>query len=486
MAVAKFLKNVVIFAVVAGIGYYSYMNFMPQGGEGAPHGMPMGGAAPVSVAEALQKDVQQWNEFSGRLVAVDRVEVRPRVSGVIESVNFENGAFVKKDDLLFTIDSKAYATEVSRAEGNLASAMAQVSLADTELARAERLAKDKAIPQKEYDERRNAHNVAQANLKSAQASLETAKLNLEYTKVKSPISGKVSRAEITTGNLVEAGSNAPVLTSVVSSNPIYADFEVDEYTYLEYTSNPKVTNNSKVPVIMSLGSANAISHSGYVESFDNRLNTASGTIRARAVFENADGLLVPGLFARIKLGNAEKAPAVLISDRAIGTDQNKKFVFVVEPDNKVSYREIKLGPVADGMRVVREGLKAGEKIVVNGLQRVRPGAEIQPEMVSMETGLPSATEPAAGAVPDSSAMPATSDSPEKADIPPVKDPIPEADLKAIPEIPTEVPVQDKPMDKISSESAKPEEATEQIPAMPEMPETSGDTEEKKDDSVPSK
>lgn len=468
MAFAKFIKNILIIAIVSCTGYYAYKNFMLHDGAGAPHGMPMGGAAPVSVATVVNKDIQQWNEFSGRLVAVDRVEVRPRVSGVIETVNFENGAFVKKDDLLFTIDSKAYSAEVSRAEGNLASTMAQVSLADTELARADRLLKDKAIPQKEYDERRNAHNVAQANLKSAQASLETAKLNLEYTKVKSPISGKVSRAEITTGNLVESGSNAPILTSVVSSNPIYADFEVDEYTYLEYTSNPTVTNNSKVPVIMSLGSANAISHSGYVESFDNRLNTASGTIRARAVFDNSDGLLVPGLFARIKLGNAEKAPALLISDRAIGTDQNKKFVFVVEPDNKISYREIKLGPVADGMRIVREGLKAGEKIVVNGLQRVRPGAQIQPEMVAMETGLPSAaeTEPAAGVAEAVKEMPATSDSPDKIIAQPIKDEIKKTDLKSIPEIPGEVQVHDKK----PSESGTPE-APESIPTKVEPPET---------------
>lgn len=389
----KFLVAAIIIAVVGG---YAYKNFMPHGGD-----MPLGmsGAAPVSVAEVLEREVQQWQEFSGRLVAVDRVEVRPRISGVIESVHFENGAFVKKDDLLFTIDSRVYAAEVNRAEGVLASAEAQINLASSEFARAERLSKEKAIPQREYDERRNAYNVAVANLKSAQASLESAKLNLEYTKIKSPISGKVSRAEITVGNLVEAGAGAPVLTTVVSSNPIYADFEVDEDTYLQFSHFNNMQDANNIPVMMSLGNDNAISHTGYINSFDNRLNTASGTIRARAVFENPDGKLVPGLFARIKLGDATKAPAILITDRAVGTDQNKKIVFVVGADNKISYREVKLGSIADGLRVVREGLKPGEKIVVNGLQRVRPGAEIKSEMVAMDTGqaLVSAKDPASPA-----------------------------------------------------------------------------------------
>lgn len=389
-------KKFIIIAIIAAVVVFNIYKRLPHGGGAMPQ---MGGAAPVSIAEVVQKDVQEWNEFSGRLVAVDKVEVRPRVSGIIESVNFENGAIVQKDDLLFTIDSRAYAAEVSRAEGALASASAQASLAGSELARAERLFKEKAIPQREYDERKNGYNVAHANLKSAQASLESAKLNLEYTQVKSPITGKVSRAEITVGNLVEAGPNAPVLTTVVSSNPIYADFEVDEDTYLKYSNiNPADGNATKIPVMMSLGSSDAISQTGHIDSFDNRMNTASGTIRARAVFENADGKLVPGLFARIKLGSSDKSSAVLITDRAIGTDQDKKFVFVVGEGNKVAYRVVKLGGVADNLRIVQDGLKPGEKIVVNGLQRVRPEAVIKPEIVDMASGQPAAQamEPAAG------------------------------------------------------------------------------------------
>lgn len=398
MPLGKNMKFIIVSIVIAVVGFYAYKNFVPHNGA-----MPLGvaGAAPVSVAEILQNDVQQWKEFSGRLVAVDRVEVRPRISGVIESVHFENGAFINKDDLLFTIDSRVYAAELGRFEGVLASVETQMTLASSEFARAERLLKEKAIPQREFDERRNAYNVAVANLKSAQASLESAKLNLEYTQIKSPISGKVSRAEITVGNLVEAGQNAPILTTVVSSNPIYADFEVDEDTYLQFShaNDTKNDSASHIPVMMSLGSDNAISHTGSIDSFDNRLNTASGTIRARAVFDNQDGKLVPGLFARIKLGNSEKSPTILITDRAIGTDQDKKFVFIVGDDNKVAYREVKLGPIADGLRIVREGLKPGEKIVVNGLQRVKPGAEIKPEIVAMDRGkvLVNAAEPAAGA-----------------------------------------------------------------------------------------
>ncbi|MCD6034677.1 MAG: efflux system, rane fusion protein CmeA [Rickettsiales bacterium] len=369
--------------IVVAMGSFSYKRFI-AGGSGVPQGM--GGGAPVSVAEVIEREVQIWSEFSGRLVAVDEVEVRPQVSGLIESIRFKNGAMVRKDELLLTIDPRQYAAEFNRAEGALASAKAQVSLAKTELARAKRLSKDQAIPQREYDERKNAYNVAEANLKSAEASLDAARLNLNYTKVKAPIAGKVGRAEITAGNLVEAGPNAPILTTVVGNDPIYVDFEVDENTFLQYAG---AGNDTQIPVVMSLNGKNDLALSGHVESFDNHLNTTSGTIRARAVFDNKDGSLIPGLFVRVKLGTATQAPAVLITERAVGTDQNKKFVFVLGEGNAATYREIVLGSVVDGgLRVVREGLKPGEKIVVNGLQRVHPGQPISPEMVSMDTGQP--------------------------------------------------------------------------------------------------
>lgn len=377
-----FSKEIIAIFVVVTISYGAYRFFAPGGAHDMPHG-----GAPVSVAAVIERDVQQWNEFSGRLVAVNQVELRPRVSGTIEEIHFKSGALVKKGDLLFTLDQRPYLAEVNRAQGNLASAEAQVKLTASELARAEHLIKDKVISQSEFDSRKNAFNVNEAIFKSAKAALESAKINLDYTQIRSPITGRISRAEISKGNLIEAGINTPVLATVISNSPIYADFEVDENTFLRYAhitkSDTKQVN--QIPVMMGLATENDTPHRGYIESFDNRLNSASGTIRVRAVFENAQGMLVPGLFARMKLGDAGNHHVLLVTDRAIGTDQNKKFVLVVGSDNKVAYREIKLGNVVEGLRVVREGLNPGEKIVVNGLQRARPGSEITPEIVSMET-----------------------------------------------------------------------------------------------------
>jgi len=369
--------------VIAGLAiiFFAYQKFAPSFGA-----HPNGGAPTVGVAEVIERDVQQWHRFSGRLVAIDQVEVRPRVSGTIETIHFKDGDLVKKDDVLFTIDQRPYNAEVSRAEGALASAQAQYNLAQNDLNRGQRLIKDKVIPQQDYDQRRNSYSVAEANLKSAKAALDAVKLNLEYTKVKSPIDGKVGRAEITVGNLINAGAQAPILTTVVANNPIYADFEVDDKTFLLYTQAKAtgINDAKKIPVEMGLIGETDTPYKGFIESFDNHLNTSSGTIRVRAVFNNADGMLVPGLFAHIKLGNAGATKALLITDRAIGTDQNKKFVFVVGEDNKATYREIEPAGMADDLRVVDSGLKAGEKIIVTGLQRARPGQPITPEIVQMD------------------------------------------------------------------------------------------------------
>lgn len=367
------LKNLIIVIVLVLATYFIYTRFMGGKGEGE---MGMAGhqgmAMPVSVAEVLEREVQEWHEFSGRLVAVDQVEIRPRVSGTIESIRFSDGDMVKKGTVLFVIDPRPY-------EAAYQAANARAVLTDTELKRAERLMKDRAIPQREFDQRKNDAQVAKADLTRA-------RLDLEYTKIMAPIPGRVGRAEITVGNLVDAGGNAPVLTTIVSNRPIYADFDVDEATYLRYTRSPDGQTQSfdQIPVMMGLASEAGTPHIGRIESFDNRLNPASGTIRVRAIFENADGSLVPGLFARIKLGSPQQVKALLITDRAVGTDQSKRFVLVVGADNKVEYREIKLGPIVDGLRLVADGLHAGEKIVVNGLQRARPGAPVVPEMVPME------------------------------------------------------------------------------------------------------
>lgn len=400
---------VIILLLAAGGGYYFYTHHQAEhvaGAQQQPDMMHM--VMPVSVAEAIGRDVQQWHEFSGRLTAVDYVEIRSRVSGPIETINFKDGAIVQKGNLLFTIDPRPYAAEVARAQAALASAKAARDLSETQFKRAQSLIKDKAISQSDYDTRRNQFNEAAAQMQSAEASLETAKLNLDYTQIKSPITGRVSRPEITVGNLVEAGANSPLLTTVVSQNPIYADFDIDEDTYLKVA--PETSGDvGKIEVALQLANGSK-EHKGTVQSFDNRINPQSGTLRVRAVFNNDDGDLIPGLFARVRLGSAEKIKVVLVSDRAIGTDQSKKYVYVVGADNKVEYREVKLGDEVDGLRIITEGLKPGEKIIVDGLQRAHPGGEVKPEVVSMEasdsaTGVDAgAPAPATGAAKDSSGV----------------------------------------------------------------------------------
>jgi len=378
--------KILLILVVIGLAVYYLPHFFGSHTQDTKQGMAM----PVDVAAVIEREVQQWNEFSGRLVAVDQVEVKPRVSGAIDSIHFQEGAVVQKGDLLFIIDPRPYVAEVAKADGEVASAEAQVSLAITESARAKRLLTDKAIPEREYDEKINALKVAEASVKSAHASLEAAKLNLEYSHIKAPVTGRIGRAEITVGNIVDAGSSAPTLTSIVSNNPVYADFDVDEQTFMSYV-RAKATGDKdaeKIPVMLALDAGNNILRGGAIQSFDNRLNPQTATIRVRAVFDNSDGALVPGLFARIMLGNSEPTKAILISDKAIGTDQSKKFVLVVGADNKVQYREIKLGGVTEGLRVIKEGLHAGEKIIVNGLQKSKPGMEVKPQEVQMsEAGI---------------------------------------------------------------------------------------------------
>lgn len=366
-------------AIFAAVGAAAYFD-LPVSASPAPVA-PAPAAVPVSVAAVIERAVVEYEEFSGRLEAIEQVAVRPRVAGYIESIHFRPGALVSKGDVLFVIDPKPYAAEVARAQAAVTAAQAKVALAESELARAQRLLEDSAIAQREFEERANAQREARAAVQSAEAALELARLNLGYTRVLAPISGRASRAEVTVGNLVAAGAGGPALTSIVSTGRIYATFEVDESAYLKFAAA-----NSGKPLPVYLGLANERGHprQGRLEFVDNKLDPGSGTIRVRAVFDNADNVLTPGLFARLKIGGGGAAPAVLINDRAVGTDQSRKFVFVVKGDNTVAYREVKLGPNVDGLRVVRDGLAAGEHIVVNGLQRVRPGVTIAPTDVPID------------------------------------------------------------------------------------------------------
>ena len=346
---------------------------------------------PVSVAAVLQKDIALWDEFSGRLEAVQRVEVRPRVAGALQAVHFKEGALVKQGDLLVTVDPAPYAAEVDRAEAQVAAAQARVSYTRSELDRSTRLLQESAIAQREHDERQNAHREADANLRAAQAALQTARLNLSYTQVRAPVAGRVGRIEVTVGNLVSAGAGAPVLTSLVSVSPIYASFDTDEQIVVkalqDLGSGAKGQSArqllARIPVQMGTGTSGGTPYTGHLQLIDNQVDAKSGTVRVRAVFDNADGALIPGQFARIRMGQARNTQAVLINERAVGTDQSKKFVMVVAEGNKAEYREVTLGAPVDGLRVVTSGLKAGETIVVNGLQRVRPGAVLAPQAVPM-------------------------------------------------------------------------------------------------------
>ncbi len=336
-------------------------------------------AIPVSVETVTPRNVRIWSAFSGRLQAVDFAQIRPEVSGRITEVRFQDGQTVKAGDVLFVIDARPYDAAVARAEANLASARTSQDLAKMELDRAVNLLKTQDVAQTIHDQRANAYRVAQAGVQAALAELKQARVDLDHAYVKAPISGRVARAEITLGNLVQAGANAPILTSVVSKDGIYADFVVDEQTYLKTIRSVADTADKErtIPVELSVPGDEAHPSRGTIHSFDNRIDTASGTIRARARFDNADGSLTPGMFVQVKLASANDAQVLLVPERAIGNDQSKKFVFVVGADNKVAYREVALGQQVEGRRVVLSGIEAGERVITDGLQHVRPSAIVQ-------------------------------------------------------------------------------------------------------------
>ncbi|WP_395063914.1 efflux RND transporter periplasmic adaptor subunit [Paraburkholderia silvatlantica] len=338
-------------------------------------------APEVDVAPVLNRTITDWQSYSGRMAAVEKVEIRPQVSGTIVSVNFRDGALVKQGETLFVIDPRPYQAAVDQAAAQVAAAQARTGYAQSDWERAQRLIGDNAIAKRDYDEKQNAAREANANLKAAQAALEAAQINLGYTRIVAPVAGRVSRAEITVGNVVSAGASAAPLTTLVSVSPIYAEFDADEQTYLDYISRMK--DGSKVPVELGLANESGYSRTGTIESVDNRLDTTSGTIRVRARFDNADGALVPGLYARIKVGGSAPHPALLVDDAAIGTDQDKKFVYVVDNSGKIAYRTVQTGGQQGNLRVILGGLKAGDHVVVNGTQRVRPGIVVRSHMVPM-------------------------------------------------------------------------------------------------------
>jgi multidrug efflux system membrane fusion protein len=335
-------------------------------------------AIPVNTITLAPRDVQLWQEFSGRTRAVDYAEIRPEVSGRIMEIRYKDGDLVKKGDILIVIDPRPYEAALNKSKAQLQAATAAAKLANTEAARAVQMYKNQAITQSQHDTRINEQRIANAQVQAAKADAARAQLDVEYAYVRAPFEGRASRAEITIGNLVQSGMNAPLLTRVVSNQRIYADFDVDETTYLAIASQQTATSKASHPVELELAHATDHHYKGEIANFDNHIDPDSGTIRARATFNNEDGLLIPGMYVTIKLGAANIPNALLIPERAIGTDQNKKYVYVVDDKNKVNYREVVLGGSVQGERIVSSGLKAGEKVIVDGVQHVRPDAIVAP------------------------------------------------------------------------------------------------------------
>ncbi|MBR0567088.1 efflux RND transporter periplasmic adaptor subunit [Azoarcus sp. L1K30] len=363
-----------VFAVGGGMATLA----VHAGPEAAP---VVAAPSPVDVATVSSQPIVDWHDYSGRLEAVDRVDIRPQVSGTITAVHFKDGALVAKGAPLFTIDPRPYAAALDQARAGLAAAEARAAYTAADLARAERLIADNAIARRVLEEKQNAAREAEANRLAARAAVESARLDLEHTRITAPVAGRLSRAEATVGNVVAAGAGSAPLTTLVSVARIYAAFDVDEQSFLALINGRH--GGAAVPVRLGLANEDDYPRSGSVSSVDNRMDTSSGTIRVRAIFDNPDGTLLPGLYARIRLGSSTARDAVLIDERAIGTDQDKRFVLVVDAENRTAYREVTLGAAQGSLRVVESGLQAGERIVINGLQRTRPGQTVSPVPVLM-------------------------------------------------------------------------------------------------------
>jgi membrane fusion protein, multidrug efflux system len=359
------------------------------GRSAAPAAPP---APEVSVALVVGREITEWDEYTGRLEAVNTVEIRPQVAGLLQRVAFTEGKEVSKGELLFQIDPRPFQAELDRALAQQEQSHTAAELAAADLVRAEKLLGSRAISQEEFDQRVAANRNAASAVRAAEAAVEVARLNLAYTRIASPIDGRIGRAEVTPGNLVAGGQGGTGtrLATVVSMQPMYAYFEAAEQDYLKYIELARsgarpLSRDSKNPVHMAVGNETEFKHEGYMDFVDNRVQAGTGTLLGRAVFPNPDRHLTPGMFVRVRLIASGSYAGVLINDRAIATDQDRRYVLVVGEGDKLEYRAVSTGPVVDGLRVVREGLKPAERIVINGLQRVRPGMTIKPRIVPMES-----------------------------------------------------------------------------------------------------
>jgi RND family efflux transporter MFP subunit len=357
-----------------------------------PAQQPAAGAPPVTVAQPTKRTVTDWDEFTGRFDAIEQVQIRARVTGFVTSVEFKDGAMVKTGDLLYVIDPRQYQAAVEQAQGQLDDAKAKVVLAEKELARASTLVRTDAISANILDQRTQSLAAAQAATLQAEGVLRQAQLNVEYTRVVAPIDGRISRHLVSVGNLVQGSeSGATLLTSIVSVNPIYVYFDMDESIYLKnsrlwFEGRRPSSRDTANPVQITLSGETKPSHEGAMDFLDNRLDIGTGTLRGRALVDNQDQSILPGQFARVRVLGSAPYEALLLPDTAIATDQSRKVVFVVKADDTVEMRPVVLGPLDDGLRVIREGLKADDKIIVDGLQRARVGAKVSPHAAKASGG----------------------------------------------------------------------------------------------------
>jgi multidrug efflux system membrane fusion protein len=346
-------------------------------------------APAVSAADVVVKPVSQWDSFNGRIEAVESVQLRPRVSGYIDKVNYTDGQEVKKGEVLFTIDDRTYRAALEQAQAELSRSKTQASLARSEASRTDKLVNTNVVSREEWEQRRSAAVQAQADMRAAQAAVDAAQLNLDFTKVTAPIDGRASRALITSGNLVTAGDSASVLTTLVSQKTVYVYFDVDESTYLHYQNLARSgqgasSSHLALPVEIGLVGEAGYPHQGKVDFLDNQLTPSTGTIRMRAVLDNAQRLFTPGLFARVRLPGSAEFSAMLIDDKAVLTDQDRKYVYIVDKDGKAQRRDITPGRLAAGLRIVQQGLNPGDKVIVDGLQKVfMPGMPVNAKTVAM-------------------------------------------------------------------------------------------------------
>jgi len=361
-------------------------------GQGQQAPEQAGGGPPpaaVSVAKVEVRKVAQWDEFTGRIEATDSVEIRPRVSGVIDRVSYHEGSEVRKGDVLFIIDQRPYRAALDRVEAELAQARAQAVLARSEATRAQRLLETKVISQEAHDQRIATEQQASAAVQAAAAAVTTARLDLDFTEVRAPIDGRAGEAMVTVGNLVQTDPSPSLLTTVVSLDPVYVVFEGDEQTYLRYGDMARrgerpSARDKRTPVMVGLSNEDGFPHQGYVDFVDNQLNPATGTIRARAVLANKERIFTPGLFARVKLLGSGEFSAALVDDRAILTDQDRKYVYVLGPENRALRRGVKLGRSSEGLRIVTEGLGPDDQVIVHGVQKIFfPGMPVMPQTIRM-------------------------------------------------------------------------------------------------------